>query len=191
LAVVGANGAGKSTLLGAIAGLCRPDQGRITVRGRICPLLQLGAGFHPDLTGAENITLNGALLGLGRARLEALRGRIVEFSGVAPFIDEPLRAYSSGMVLRLAFSVAIHVDPDVLVIDELLSVGDPSFQESCLAKIRELRAAGKTLVCASHDLNALRSLCDEAVWLDRGRLVSAGPIDAVLAGYPGAPAAVG
>ena len=191
LAVIGANGAGKSTLLGIIAGLSRPDEGRIAVAGRICPLLQLGAGFHPDLTGSENVTLNAALLGLGRARLAELRPRIVEFSGIADFIDEPLRTYSSGMVLRLAFSVAIHVDPDVLVIDELLAVGDPSFQENCLRKIRELRDAGKTLVCASHDLHTLRALCDEAVWLERGKLVSSGPIDEVLASYQGVPAAVG
>lgn len=183
LAVVGANGAGKSTLLSLIAGLCRPDAGRIAVHGQVCALLQLGAGFHPDLSGSENVTLNAALMGLTRARLEELRSRIVDFSGIEPFIEEPLRTYSSGMVLRLAFSVAIHVDPDVLVVDELLSVGDAAFQASCLGKILELRAAGKTLVCASHDLETLRSLCDDAIWLDHGRLAAVGPVDRVLAAY--------
>ena len=191
LAVIGANGAGKSTLLGLIAGLTPADEGRLTVRGRICPLLQLGAGFHPDLTGAENIAMNGSLLGLGRRRLEELRPAIVSFSGIEDFIDEPLRTYSSGMVLRLAFAVAIHVDPDILLVDEILTVGDSAFQETCLTRIVELRRAGKTLVCASHELATLRALCDRAIWLDHGRIVRDGPLREVLDAYQGRAAAAG
>jgi homopolymeric O-antigen transport system ATP-binding protein len=159
------------------------------VRGRVCPLLQLGAGFHPDLTGAENVAMNAALLGVGRQRLAEIHPAIVDFSGVAEFIDEPLRTYSAGMVLRLAFAVAVHVEPEILLIDELLAVGDGAFQETCLARLLELRRSGRTLVCASHELSLLSRLCDRALWLDHGRVVRAGSVGEVLDAYRGRAAA--
>jgi homopolymeric O-antigen transport system ATP-binding protein len=187
LAVVGANGAGKSTLLRCATGISAPDEGRIEVRGTIAALMELGAGFHPDLTGAENVMLNASLLGLTRKQTYAQFDRIVEFSGLANFIDEPLRTYSSGMVLRLAFSVAVRVDPDILVIDEVLSVGDIEFQDRCIAEIARLKQSGKTLICVAHDMNLLRKLCEQALWLEHGELRMFGPCAEVLGAYEAAP----
>src|ERR1700730_1667325 len=151
LAVIGANGAGKSTLLGLAAGLALPDEGRVTVDGRVAALLELGSGFHPDLTGEENVRLNAALLGLSRKRTSELFDQIIEFSGIGhEFIDEPLRTYSTGMVMRLAFSVAINMDPDVLLVDEILAVGDTAFQEKCFQRVHEFRNSGRSLLCVSH-----------------------------------------
>ena len=150
MAIVGGNGAGKSTLLSLVTGLCRPTRGRIAVEGRVAALLELGSGFHPDLTGAENIALNAALLGLSRKRTEACFDDIVEFSGVGDFIHEPLRTYSSGMNMRLAFSIAVNVDPDILIVDEVLAVGDLAFQAKCFDRIAEFKRAGKTLLFVSH-----------------------------------------
>src|SRR6478672_11266876 len=155
LAVIGANGAGKSTLLSLVAGLSRPDNGTICVRGRVAALLELGSGFHPDLTGAENIFINAALLGFTRKETTDLFDSIIEFSGVGEFIEQPLRTYSSGMMLRLAFSVAVNVNPDVLLVDEVLAVGDQAFQARCLERIRTLRDAGETLLCVSHATSLL------------------------------------
>jgi ABC-type polysaccharide/polyol phosphate transport system ATPase subunit len=183
LAVIGANGAGKSTLLSVIAGLSSPDEGTVQVNGRVAALLELGSGFHPDLTGAENVCLNAALLGLSRRRTREKFDQIVEFSGIADFIHEPLRTYSAGMSMRLAFSVAMAVDPDILLIDEVLAVGDTEFQAKCIRKILELKQQGRVLICTSHDMSTLRDLCSRAVWLDHGRVRSEGPADQVFAEY--------
>jgi ABC-type polysaccharide/polyol phosphate transport system ATPase subunit len=185
LALVGANGAGKSTLLGLLAGLYPPDRGTLHVSGRVSSLLDLGFGFHPDLTGRENARVMGALLGLGRRELHAALPGIIEFSGIAAQIDDPLRTYSAGMTLRLAFAVAVAVSPDILLIDEVIAVGDAAFQAQCLAKIAELRRAGRIFVCASHNLPALRGLCNKALWLDHGQAMAYGEIDDVLAAYAG------
>jgi ABC-type polysaccharide/polyol phosphate transport system ATPase subunit len=185
LAVIGANGAGKSTLLGLVAGLARPDAGTVRVNGRVAALLELGSGFHPDLSGTENVRLNAALLGLTRARTADVFDQIVEFSGISDFIDEPLRTYSTGMVMRLAFAVAVHMDPEILLIDEVLAVGDQNFQGKCFEKIREFRRTGKTLLCVSHAAGMVRELCDRAIWLDHGELVMSGSIRDVLDSYSG------
>lgn len=183
VAVLGSNGAGKSTLLSLVAGLTGPDQGILRVNGRVAALLDLGAGFHNDLTGAENISLNAALLGLTGRRTRELYNDIVSFAGVGDFIDEPLRTYSSGMVMRLAFSVAVHLDPEILLIDEVLVVGDQEFQAKCFAKLRELRQRGKTLLCVSHAFDIVQKLCDRALWLDHGELIMNGSCAQVLADY--------
>jgi ABC-type polysaccharide/polyol phosphate transport system ATPase subunit len=183
--VVGSNGAGKSTLLSLVAGLCPPDQGTVTVHGRIAPLLQLGAGFHPDLTGFENLQLNAALLGYSAEKMAESSSRIVEFAGVGPFIDQPLRTYSSGMSMRLAFSIAIHVEPDILIIDEVLAVGDQAFQAKCMDKILEFKDQGKTLLFVSHSTGAVQKLCERALWLDHGELVMDGDAAEVAAAYEG------
>ena len=188
MAVVGGNGAGKSTLLSLVTGLARPSAGTMTVEGRIAALLELGSGFHPDLTGAENVRLNAALLGFTRRQTEKMFDSIVEFSGVSEFINEPLRTYSSGMAVRLAFSVAVNLDPDILIIDEVLGVGDQAFQVKCSERIHELRKSGKTLLFVSHNAEAVLQLCDRAIWLNHGELAQTGPADTVLAAYGGLPA---
>jgi ABC-type polysaccharide/polyol phosphate transport system ATPase subunit len=185
MAIVGGNGAGKSTLLSLVSGLCRPTEGRIAVEGRVAALLELGSGFHPDLTGAENILLNAALLGLSRRKTLACFDAIVEFSGVGDFIQEPLRTYSSGMNMRLAFSVAVHVDPDILIIDEVLAVGDQAFQAKCFDRIVRFKRAGKTLLFVSHSANLVRQFCDRTLWLDNGQAVLVGEPDHVLSAYAG------
>jgi|SRR5215469_94433 len=191
MAVVGPNGAGKSTLLSLVAGLAKPDRGSISVNGRIAALLELGSGFHPDLTGTENVRLNAALLGLTRKRTTALFDEIVDFSGIGEeFIDEPLRTYSSGMIMRLAFSVAINMDPDILLVDEVLAVGDAAFQEKCFRRVREFRAAGKSLLCVSHASGMVQELCDHAIWLDHGEIVKQGLIGEVVDAYKGRSVAV-
>lgn len=183
LGVVGPNGAGKSTLLSLAAGLTVPDRGEVSVNGRLVPLLELGSGFHPDLTGAENVRVNAAVLGFSRRRTGALFERIVEFSGIGAFINEPLRTYSSGMTMRLAFSTSIHAEPEILLIDEVLAVGDQSFQAKCMNKVFELRHSGTILICVSHDLEVLKRLCDRALWLDQGRVARYGPANEVLGAY--------
>jgi ABC-type polysaccharide/polyol phosphate transport system ATPase subunit len=185
LAVVGANGAGKSTLLGLVAQLSRPDEGIVRVNGRIAALLELGSGFHPDLTGAENVYVNAALIGLSRRRTSELFDEIVEFSGIGEFIEEPLRTYSSGMMMRLAFSVAINMDPEILLVDEVLAVGDAAFQEKCFERLREFRLAGKTLLCVSHSTAMVREMCDRGIWLDHGELMMTGAIGDVIEAYEG------
>ena len=185
LAVIGSNGAGKSTLLGLVAGLSQPDEGRVRVDGHVAALLELGSGFHYDLTGRENVRLNSALLGLSRKQANDAFEAILEFSGITEFIDEPLRTYSTGMVMRLAFSVAVHTDPQVLLIDEVLAVGDTAFQAKCFAKLHEFRDAGKTLLCVSHAAAMIRRLCDRALWLDHGELIMTGSVADVTAAYVG------
>jgi lipopolysaccharide transport system ATP-binding protein len=167
-AVVGLNGAGKSTSLALIAGVMRPTSGTVTTHGHVCPLLELGAGFHPDLTGRENITLNGVLLGLTKREVREKTGSILDFAGLGAFIDEPLRTYSAGMTARLGFSVAVHLDPDILLVDEILAVGDITFQAKCLDRIAEIRRRGVTFVIVSHDPQLIRSSCDSAVLLFNG-----------------------
>ncbi|MBI5280417.1 MAG: ABC transporter ATP-binding protein [Candidatus Solibacter usitatus] len=183
VALVGPNGAGKSTILSLIAGLSPPDEGRVEVNGRVAAMLELGSGFHYDLTGEENALLNAALLGMSREQARDAMPGIIEFAELGEFIREPLRTYSTGMVMRLAFAVAVHVDPDILLIDEVLAVGDQQFQKKCFEKIHAFRRAGKTLVFVSHATELLRELCDRAIWLDHGRLVQDGPLAEVLDAY--------
>lgn len=185
LAIVGRNGAGKSTLLSLVAALAPPTSGHISVNGRVAALLELGSGFHPDLTGAENVLLNASLIGLGRRRTAELFDEIVDFSGLHEVMEEPLRTYSTGMAMRLAFSVAINMDPDILLTDEVLAVGDQQFQAKCFERILQFRARGKTVMCVSHGPSLLRPLCDRAIWLDEGQIVMAGEIGEVLDAYAG------
>ena len=183
VAVIGSNGAGKSTLLSLVAGLSPPDEGTVTVNGKVAPLLELGVGFHTELTGKENVRLNASLMGVSRRRMNQIFDQIVDFSGVSEFINEPLRTYSSGMKLRLAFAVAIHCEPEILLTDEVLTVGDKDFQVQCLAKIKEFRRAGKTLLCVSHSPGMVETLCDTALWLEHGQLVMTGKVSDVLRAY--------
>ena len=188
MAVVGRNGAGKSTLLSLVAGLCPPSAGRVTVNGRVAALLQLGSGFHSDLTGLENIRLNAALLGLSRQRTKEVLDSIVEFAEIGAFLNEPIRTYSTGMVLRLGFAVAIHVDPDILIVDEVLAVGDQQFQNKCRDKVMEHKKAGKTLLFVSHDTELIRRFCERALWLDHGEVMMTGRAENVLEAYSESPA---
>ena len=183
LAIVGANGAGKSTLLNLATRLCPPDEGEVAVNGRLSAVLELGAGFHHDLTGEENLRLNASLFGLTRRRTADLFDRIVDFSGVGEFIEQPLRTYSAGMVMRLAFSVAINIDPDILVVDEALAVGDQAFHAKCFDRMLDFRKAGRTMLVVSHSPATLRHMCDRAIWLDHGKIVGHGALDEVLEAY--------
>ena len=171
IGLVGANGSGKSTLLKVIGGIIQPNSGSVERRGRLAALLELGAGFHPDLTGRENVFLNGAILGLSRKQTEAYFDSIVEFSEIEEFIDTQVKFYSSGMYVRLAFSIAVHVDPDVLLVDEVLAVGDEPFQKKCMDKIREFQSEGRTIVLVSHSSSQIKELCDRVVVLSKGRAI--------------------
>jgi len=183
--IVGSNGAGKSTLLSLIAGLVQPDRGTVSVKGRVAALLELGSGFHPDLTGAENVGLNAALLGLSRSETRRAYGAIVEFAELAEFMTEPLRTYSAGMAMRLAFSIAVNASPDILLIDEVLAVGDQAFQAKCMERVQEFRRQGKTIVCVSHSTELIGRLCSRSLWLDRGDLLLDGPAADVTDAYRG------
>lgn len=185
LAVIGSNGAGKSTLLNLASQLCEPDEGQVRVTGRLSAVLELGSGFHADLTGAENLRLNASLFGLSRRRTAELFDQIVDFSGIGEFIDQPLRTYSAGMILRLAFSVAISVDPDILVVDEAMGAGDQAFHAKCFERLLAFRNAGKTMLCVSHDSGSLRQMCDHAIWLDHGQVILEGTLENVLSAYQG------
>lgn len=183
LGIVGRNGSGKSTLLGLVAGVLNPDRGQIVVRGRVAPLLELGLGFHPELSGRENVMLNGLLMGLSRRRLNERYDEIVGFSEIGEFIEQPVRTYSSGMFMRLAFSVAVHVDADILLLDEVLAVGDERFQQKCLERLEcELRS-GRTAFFVSHNMDAVRKFCSRAVLLRQGEIVQEGSVDEVAAEY--------
>jgi ABC-type polysaccharide/polyol phosphate transport system ATPase subunit len=172
--VIGHNGSGKSTLLKCMAGILQPNQGSVRVHRRMSALLELGAGFHPELSGRENVFLNAAILGMGRRDIANRFDEIVEFSGLERFIDQPVKTYSSGMYVRLAFSVAINVDPRLLIIDEVLAVGDVTFQQRCLEKFVEFRNDGRTIVLVTHDLASVRNMCDRAIWLKHGRVSGEG-----------------
>ncbi len=180
---MGPNGAGKSTLLRLIGGVGRPDEGQVTVQGRIGALLDLGAGFHPDLTGRENVFVNGVIAGLTRHEVAQRFDAIVDFAELGAFIDNPLRTYSTGMQMRLGFAVAVHIDPEILLIDEILAVGDLAFQRKCLDRIAQFKDEGCTIILVSHDANSIQQLCDEALWLRRGKLVAYGPADVVAGQY--------
>ncbi len=181
--VVGSNGSGKSTLLKCLTGIIYPEKGKIEVNGRLAALLELGAGFQPELSGRENIFLNGAILGLHRRELEKCYDDIVEFSELGRFIDTPVRNYSSGMVIRLGFAIAAHVNPEILIIDEVLSVGDQAFQKKCIDKVNSFKNQGKTIIVVSHGLNLIEDLCESAIWLDRGHLRASGTSREVIAQY--------
>lgn len=183
LGMIGANGAGKSTLLRLIGGVGRPDLGSIEVRGRIGALLDLGAGFHPDLTGRENIYISGVITGLTRREIAQRFDRIVDFSEIEDFIDSPLRTYSTGMQMRLAFAVAAHIDPEVLLVDEVLAVGDLAFQKKCLDRIAQFKREGTTIILVSHDISSIRTLCDDVLWLRRGKVAAYGPTEVVTGEY--------
>jgi len=183
LGIIGNNGAGKSTLLRLIGGVGVPDRGQITVRGRIGALLDLGAGFHPDLTGSENVYVNGAIAGLTRREIEQRFEALVAFAALERFIDSPFRTYSSGMQMRLAFSVAIHTDPEVLLIDEVLAVGDFAFQRKCVERIAQFKADGCAILFVSHDTTQIKQLCDKAIWLRAGEIVARGVPETVVDRY--------
>jgi lipopolysaccharide transport system ATP-binding protein len=176
--IIGPNGSGKSTLLKLITGILEPTEGAISISGRVASLLELGAGFHPDLTGRENIYLNGSVYGLNRRQMESRIDDIIEYAELGDFIDVPIKHYSSGMYVRLGFAVATHSDPDILIVDEVLAVGDVAFQHKCLDSIQHFRNRGGTLVFVSHDLSSVQALCNNAVWLDHGRVKASGsPLD--------------
>ena len=166
LGVIGKNGAGKSTLLGLIAGVLKANKGEVTVKGRVSPLLELGAGFHPDLTGKENIILNGVLMGLHRADVARKLDEIIDFSELDQFIDQPIRTYSSGMLARLGFSVVANLEPQLLLVDEILAVGDQAFQKKCIQRMEEFKRKGVTIVFVSHDMNKILKICERTVWIE-------------------------
>ncbi|MDX1613307.1 MAG: ABC transporter ATP-binding protein [Candidatus Promineifilaceae bacterium] len=181
--IIGQNGSGKSTLLKLIARILRPTTGRITVRGRVSALLELGTGFHTDLTGRENIYLNASLLGLDRADIEAHFDEVVAFSELEEFINTPVKYYSSGMYMRLGFSIAVHVKPQILIVDEILAVGDQAFQEKCINHIYEMKQKGTTIVLVSHSLDLMRKLCTHLVWMEKGRMRAYGPAETLIQQY--------
>jgi lipopolysaccharide transport system ATP-binding protein len=181
--LVGTNGAGKSTLLRLICGLGKPTSGRAVISGRIAALLELGVGFHPYLSGRENLLVSAVVSGLSRSEAVRRYGEIVQFAEIDQFIDQPLRTYSSGMQMRLAFSVAIHVDPDILVVDESLSVGDTHFQAKCLDRIDHFKKAGRTLLIVSHDMSLVRKFTSRTIWLEQGVILADGPSELVASSY--------
>jgi ABC-2 type transport system ATP-binding protein len=183
VAILGRNGAGKSTLLNLVSGVVPPTKGTVRTEGHLAALLELGTGFHPDLTGRENVFLNASLQGLTRAQTLKRFEAMVEFSELEEFINDPLRTYSSGMWLRLAFAIAVHSDPDILLIDEILAVGDDRFQKKCFDRMHEFRDQGKTILCASHVHAIVANLCDRAIWLEQGRVVRDGPLESVCQEY--------
>ena len=185
LGIIGHNGAGKSTLLKVISGILKPTEGSMTICGNIVPMLELGSGFDYDLTGRENIFLNGAILGYSEQYLKDKYDEIVEFSELGRFIDVPIRNYSSGMLMRLAFSIATVVKPDILIVDEILAVGDANFQEKSRCRMKELMNGGTTVLFVSHSLEQIREMCDKVIWLERGEMKMCGPTDEVCDAYSG------
>lgn len=183
--IIGSNGSGKSTMLKCLMGIYRPESGKIAVRGKIAGLLELGAGFHPELSGRENVFLNGAILGMSNKDITQQFDSIVEFAGLERFIDIPVKNFSSGMTVRLGFSIATHVEPEVLLIDEVLGVGDQAFQRKSSEKIEEFRRAGKTIIVVSHSLTTMRNICQEVIWLEKGALKLRGPSADVITAYTG------
>jgi ABC-type polysaccharide/polyol phosphate transport system ATPase subunit len=181
--IIGENGSGKSTLLQLVAGILRPTEGEIKVNGRVSALLELGSGFNPEFTGRDNIFLNGAILGFTTRQIEQRYREIEEFAEIGDFINQPVKTYSSGMIVRLAFAVAIHVDPEILLVDEALAVGDIYFRQRCMRKVHELRSRGVTILFVSHSMGDVKAIGDRALWLDQGRVRELGPADAVVAKY--------
>ena len=181
--LIGSNGAGKSTLLKVVSGVMKPTEGKVTVSGVISPMIELGAGFDPELTARENIYLNGAILGYSKKFLDEKFDDIVEFSELKDFLDVPVRNFSSGMTAKLAFSIATVVDPEILIVDEILSVGDQHFQEKCINKMKELKKEGKTMVFVTHGLESAKELCDRAVWINKGVIRLDGKTDEVIEKY--------
>ncbi|MFO0569576.1 MAG: ABC transporter ATP-binding protein [Polyangiaceae bacterium] len=186
LAVFGENGSGKSTTLRLLAGATYPTEGKVSVRGRVAPVLALGVGFEPDMNATENAYINASLLGVGREDAEARLAEILAFADLGEFVDVPVRHYSSGMLARLGFGVAMHVDADVLLIDEVLAVGDGAFQQKCLSRLRALQKEGRSLVIVTHELETARQLCDRAIWIRRGRLAADGDTGNVIDEYQAA-----
>lgn len=183
LGVIGRNGAGKSTLLKLLSRITEPSSGRIKINGRVASLLEVGTGFHPELTGRENVFLNGAILGMSRSEVQRKFDEIVAFAEVDRFIDTPVKRYSSGMYVRLAFAVAAHIEPEVLIVDEVLAVGDAQFQQKCMGKMQDVSREGRTILFVSHNVAAIRALCDSALFLEQGRMARYGPVEDVVADY--------
>ena len=181
--LIGSNGSGKSTLLKCLANIYYPNKGSITHFGKIAAMLEVGSGFHAELSGRENIFLNGSILGMSKKEVTRKFDEIVDFSGVEQFIDQPVKNYSSGMYVRLGFAIAINVDPDILVVDEVLAVGDAEFQEKCFRKFGDFRAAGKTVILVSHSMETVQNMCDHAAWLSHGELQKVGPAESTIAAY--------
>src|SRR5687768_10486877 len=181
--IIGRNGAGKSTLLKTLSRITKPTRGEAQIHGRVGSLLEVGTGFHPELTGRENIYLNAAILGMRKTEVERKFGEIIAFAEVEKFIDTPVKRYSSGMYVRLAFAVAAHLEPEILLVDEVLAVGDAQFQKKCLGKIGEVAQGGRTVLFVSHNMAAIRNLCSEAIWLDDGRIVGQGPSAQIVDEY--------
>ena len=181
--LIGSNGSGKSTLLKCLANIYFPNKGSITHFGKIAAMLEVGSGFHSELSGRENVFLNGSILGMSKKEITRKFDEIVDFSGVEQFIDQPVKNYSSGMYVRLGFAIAINVDPDILVVDEVLAVGDAEFQAKCFAKFADLRDAGKTVILVSHSMDLIRSMCDQAAWLEKGDLRSVGAAEPTIDAY--------
>src|SRR5580692_5098064 len=183
LGLIGRNGAGKTTLLKILSRVTQPTVGRAEIRGRVGSLLEVGTGFHPELTGRENTYLNGAILGMGKKEIDRKFDEIVAFAEVEDFIDTPLKHYSTGMQMRLAFAVAAHLEPETLLIDEVLAVGDLAFQKKCLGKMSEVASGGRTIIFVSHQLNQIRRLCEKVIWLDHGKIFQSGPTPEVTGAY--------
>lgn len=181
--LIGSNGSGKSTLLKCLANIYYPNKGAITHFGKIAAMLEVGSGFHTELSGRENIFLNGSILGMKKKEVTAKFDEIVAFSGVEKFIDQPVKNYSSGMYVRLGFAIAINVDPDILVVDEVLAVGDAEFQEKCFQKFRDFKMAGKTVILVSHSMGTVRGMCDQAAWLNHGELNAVGEAGLTIDAY--------
>ncbi|WP_349899488.1 ABC transporter ATP-binding protein [Parafrigoribacterium soli] len=181
--LIGSNGSGKSTLLKCLANIYYPNKGSITHFGKIAAMLEVGSGFHTELSGRENIFLNGSILGMSKKEITSKFDTIVDFSGVEKFIDQPVKNYSSGMYVRLGFAIAINVNPDILVVDEVLAVGDAEFQEKCFQKFRDLKAEGKTVILVSHSMDTVRSMCDHAAWLSKGELKAVGEAGPTIQAY--------
>jgi lipopolysaccharide transport system ATP-binding protein len=183
IGVIGKNGAGKSTLLKILSRITEPTEGRIDLFGRVSSLLEVGIGFHPELSGRDNVFLNGAILGMSRNEIRRKFDEIVEFAEISKFLDTPVKRYSSGMYVRLAFAVAAHLEPDILIVDEVLAVGDQAFQQKCLGKMRDIRSQGRTVIVVSHNMSNIATICERALWLVEGKLAMAGPVHEVMTRY--------
>lgn len=183
IGIIGNNGAGKSTILKILSQITKPTEGQIEIKGRVASLLEVGTGFHPELTGRENIFLNGTILGMSKTEVRSKLEEIIEFSGVSNFLDTPVKHYSSGMYVRLAFAVAAHLEPDILIIDEVLSVGDAAFQKKCIGKMKDVSSSGRTVIFVSHDLGAITSLCDKGILLEKGKVILQGEVKKVVNTY--------